>query len=147
MEQTPCIGAAKGMQPSLAFAMSKVWPNQQGRVEKDLFCFGLADAMLVDALATIAIVPIKTGDLSPIDGLHITIIYAQRNDMQSAALKPEGEHRIIRRHIEMRRGRDQGLHMPQPRQRLADIKPLAGVALEAVQAIVAFGSKHPHDRI
>ena len=71
MQKTPGIGPAQGVQPPFALAMPYILYDQERLVEENLLGVGLTDAMLVDALAAIALVPLEPLDVAPIDHLCI----------------------------------------------------------------------------
>ena len=61
------------VKPRLTFAVRHILNNQQGFIEESLLGLGLADAMFIGALATVAFVPDKPLDLPPID--HVRILW------------------------------------------------------------------------
>jgi hypothetical protein len=67
MEKTPVIGVTQRMQPRFSGAMSCVLYNQKRIVEEYLLGLCLAHTVFIDALATVAVVPIKSFDPGPID--------------------------------------------------------------------------------
>lgn len=62
VKQSPSVCAAESLQPELAPAVANIFNNQQRAIEEDLLSFRLTDAMLFDALAAVAFVPIKSFD-------------------------------------------------------------------------------------
>ena len=49
--------------------------NNQWIVEEDTFCLGLTDVMFIRALAAVAVVPVKLGDLVKVDhGVYVQYI-------------------------------------------------------------------------
>ena len=55
--------------------------RQQGLIEEDLLSFCLADTMFIGALAGVTLVPVKTGNLRPVNhGMYIINIYTIRQE-------------------------------------------------------------------
>jgi len=71
VQETSGIGPAQGVQPRFAPAMACILDDQERLVEENLLCLGLTDAVLVNALAAIALVPVEPLDAAPIDQLCI----------------------------------------------------------------------------
>jgi len=63
MKQPPFISPAQCMQSQLVAAVSNVFQDQQRIIEEDLLSLALANGMLFNAFAAIALVPIKALDL------------------------------------------------------------------------------------
>lgn len=71
MQSALCIGDAESMKARLGPAVSGIVNDQKRLIEEHLLRFGPADAMFVGALAGIAVVPLKAGQLLEINHLCI----------------------------------------------------------------------------
>jgi hypothetical protein len=59
VQRTVVIGPPERMEARLAQAVPQVLHDEKGLAEKHLFRFGLADAVLVIALASVSVVPLN----------------------------------------------------------------------------------------
>jgi hypothetical protein len=67
MEQTACLGTSQCMKPGFRQAMPDVRYDKERVIEEYLFRFTLVDAVLVGALATVAVIPLKALDSRKVD--------------------------------------------------------------------------------
>jgi len=74
--QQPVLGClSQRVETPLPFTMLCILDNDQRIVKEDTFRLGLTDAMFVRALAAVAVVPVKPGDLVKVDhGVYIEYI-------------------------------------------------------------------------
>jgi hypothetical protein len=65
VQQASSIGAAQGMEADLLTAMPFILQDQQRLVNENLLGLDLADPVLINGLATVALVPVKRLDPRP----------------------------------------------------------------------------------
>lgn len=71
LQQATCDGAAVCMVSRFLAAMLLINENEEPGIDKNLFRFPLADTVLVCALASIALVPVKTRNVAEVKHLCI----------------------------------------------------------------------------
>ena len=76
----PSAVRPRGMKPWLAQAVARIVGDHQRLPEEHLLRLGLTDAMPLDALAGVPVVPIEADDAIQVEHkLYITTIYVGRN--------------------------------------------------------------------
>src|SRR6516165_10026366 len=75
VQHTSGIGTTQRMKARFATAMPLILCDQQRLVKENLLGLDLTHRVLVNALATVALVPIKPLDPRPIDHLSISLRY------------------------------------------------------------------------
>ncbi len=85
------ICRAKSMVSSLVSAVLGIGKEQQWVIEEDLFGLGLANSMFIITLSSIACIPVKTANLTPVDHiLYIITIYRWSKCLGHKILYPDG---------------------------------------------------------
>ena len=85
MKQPAGISPTQGVKPCLVYAMTDIGDHKQRIIEERLLGFGLADTMLVDALADVAVVPLEALDTPEVNHAvyYHNIHIVQARELQS----------------------------------------------------------------